>query len=325
MNEIIETRTTDTIATEINYIKRRACETLLRESVEIGKLLCEAKKIVPQGEWMSWLSDNVNYSQSTANNLMRLYEEYGEQEQIGFFEENRLEIFGNLSPSQALALIALPYEKRKEYIEEHDMESTSVRDIQAEIKARQEAEERADIAEEKNSTLEEEIKSLREQIKELEEVPEQETVDVESIRSQVTSELEEQYKKALKVAEKEAAEKSKAKLDKLKEEMKLKDEEYEKKLSEETEKAVSAEKARLEKEYADKLSSLGEENKELKRKASVAGSDDVQKFSVHFELFQKECQEVISAISKIRKADSDTADKLKNGLVAVLEQVKKSI
>lgn len=324
MNEITEVRTKETIATEINYIKRRACETLLRESVEIGRLLCEAKKIVAQGEWMSWLSDNVNYSQSTANNLMRLYEEYGEQEQIGFFEENKLEIFGNISPSQALALIALPYDKRKEYIQEHDMENTSVRDIQAEIKARKDAEDKLASAQEKNSSLEDEIEALKGKIKELEE-DSGEQVEVESIKSSVKEELEAEHKKALKEAEKAAAEKSKAKLDKLKEELQFKDEEYEKKLTEEKEKAYQETKAKLEAEYADKLSSLGEENKELKRKAAFVQSDDVQKFSIHFELLQKECKEVINAIAGVRKNDAEAADKLKKGLCAVFESVMEQL
>ena len=125
----------DEIALEINVIKwRRALETFLA-AVEIGKLLVKAKEKVPHGMWGDWLSENVAYSQSTANNLMRLFKEYGEQEQLDCFEENRMAIFGNLSQSQAVALLGFSYEKRKEYVETHDMEKTSVRDIEADVAA----------------------------------------------------------------------------------------------------------------------------------------------------------------------------------------------
>lgn len=128
----------DDIALEINVIKRRLAQETILAAVEIGKLLCRAKDKVPHGMWGEWLADNVSYSQSTANNMMRLYREYGEQEQLDFFAENRMEIFGNLSQSQAVALLGIPYEKRKEYVESHDMEKTSVREVEADVAAMRE-------------------------------------------------------------------------------------------------------------------------------------------------------------------------------------------
>ena len=125
----------DDIALEINVIKRRLAQETLLAACEIGRLLHRAKDKVPHGMWGEWLEENVAYSQSTANNLMRLYREYGEREQLDFFAENRMEIFGNLSQSQAVALLSVPYEKRKEFVETHDMEKTSVRDIEAELAA----------------------------------------------------------------------------------------------------------------------------------------------------------------------------------------------
>lgn len=125
----------DDIAIEINVIKKRLAQETILAAVEIGRLLCRAKEKVPHGMWGEWLEDNVSYSQSTANNMMRLYREYGEQEQLDFFAENRMEIFGNLSQSQAVALLGIPYEKRREYVETHDMEKTSVRDVEADVAA----------------------------------------------------------------------------------------------------------------------------------------------------------------------------------------------
>lgn len=103
---------------------------------QIGKLLTEAKGMVGHGGWEKYLEEKVAYSQSTANNFMRLYQEYGE------YGPN-LQTFGNLNPSQALALLALPEGKREEFAEAHDVESMSVRELKAQIAAEKELTEQA--------------------------------------------------------------------------------------------------------------------------------------------------------------------------------------
>lgn len=163
-NDIIVMRNETVIAAEINTIKRQVARNCLSAAIEIGRLLQEAKALVPFGQWGEWLERNCAYSQSTANNLMRLCEEYGEQAQIGFFEENNLEIFGNLTPSQAVALLGLPKEERREYVESHDMDETSVRDIQEEIRARKAAEDKLAAAEQSASEQAENARRLAEQL-----------------------------------------------------------------------------------------------------------------------------------------------------------------
>ena len=68
------------IAREINFIKEQTKRQMLAASMEIGARLCEAKELVGHGEWEKWLCENVDYSQSTANNLMRIYREYSSQQ-----------------------------------------------------------------------------------------------------------------------------------------------------------------------------------------------------------------------------------------------------
>lgn len=330
MSDIIETRTSDTIATEINYIKRRVCDTVLRESVEIGRLLCEAKALVPNGEWMNWLKDNVDYSQATANNLMRLYEEYGEQSQIGFFEENRLEIFGSLTPSQAVALVALPYEQRKEFVETHDMSETSVRDIQAEIKARKEAEKRAEAAEKraedaerKAEKNEDEVIDLRRHLDELLSKDEKvEAVDIEKLQKETEDKLRAEYDVKIKEAEKAAAEKAKTKVENLQKKLDAKDGEHEKALAKAVEKAKEDAVKALEAEYSEKLAASRAEAEKLKKKLDSSSNEDIQKLSVHFELFQKEFQEVLKILGRLPK---DNADKLKESIKGILDGCKKQL
>lgn len=95
---------------------------------QIGKLLTEAKAMVGHGGWKQYLETEVSYSQSTANNFMRMYEAYGE------FGPNS-QTFGNLGASKALELLALPEGKREEFAESHDVESMSVRELKASIAA----------------------------------------------------------------------------------------------------------------------------------------------------------------------------------------------
>lgn len=143
-DNIIEIREPQTIAAEINAIRKRAARQMLEDSVEVGRLLTEAKRSVGHGDWGGWLEVNFAYSTSEANNLMRLYEAYGTADQIGIFEENRMAIFGNLSKSQAIALLGLPEPQRREFVESHDVENLSVRDMEAEIaKIKEEAKQAA--------------------------------------------------------------------------------------------------------------------------------------------------------------------------------------
>ncbi len=132
-------RSPEVIAAEINAIKRTTVKYVLEQSIEIGRLLCEAKAAVPYGEWGRWLEENCSYSTSNANNLMRIYTEYGEDSQLIFFEENKLELYGNLTRSQAIALLALPSAERAEFVRENDVGAMSVSELEAKIKEAKEA------------------------------------------------------------------------------------------------------------------------------------------------------------------------------------------
>ncbi|UTW70887.1 DUF3102 domain-containing protein [Anaerobacillus sp. HL2] len=72
-NELTEVRTPGVIATEINSIKGQTRAMVLHASAEIGKRLVEAKELVAHGEWSDWLKNHIDYSQSTANNMMQIY------------------------------------------------------------------------------------------------------------------------------------------------------------------------------------------------------------------------------------------------------------
>ena len=150
MSELVEARSCDVIAAEIIGIKKQVEKTvrgvMLTAAMEIGRLLIEAKAVVPFGEWGKWLEENVEYSQTTANDMMRLYTEYRDHQIPLDGGPTNEELFGALAPSKALALLALPKEERREFVQQNDVEEMSVRQLREEIeqiKAEKEAAEAA--------------------------------------------------------------------------------------------------------------------------------------------------------------------------------------
>ena len=137
--EIVMERTPEIVAAEIRQIADQTRKMVLNSSIEIGKRLCEAKEMVPHGEWSNWLERSVNFKQSTANNLMKIYTEYGDIQGELWGASAKSQTFGNLSYSQAVALLAVPAEEREEFVKENHVEDMSTRELQEAIKARDEA------------------------------------------------------------------------------------------------------------------------------------------------------------------------------------------
>ncbi|MCY9733134.1 DUF3102 domain-containing protein [Paenibacillus alvei] len=184
------TRSVDIIAAEIRSIDAQAREMVLRSAMEIGKRLKEVKELVPHGDWGNWLKENVEYSQSTANNFMRLADEYGSNSQA----------LGNMSYTKALALLGVPTEEREQFAAEN--EDKSARELQQVIKEKKQLEKQlkaADFDEEQEQRLKAEIQESRERIKQLESELKAKPIDVavvEKIPESVEKELEELRKKA---------------------------------------------------------------------------------------------------------------------------------
>ncbi|MDO0822282.1 DUF3102 domain-containing protein [Desulfosporosinus nitroreducens] len=134
----ISERTPQIIAAEINSIKDQTGRMLLYSSVEIGRRLTEAKSIVNHGEWGKWLENSVSYSQSTANKLMRLFEEYEAKLTAGQDSSNS-ESIPNLSYTQAIILWGIPEEEQESFMAEHDVASMSTRELKQAVRERDQA------------------------------------------------------------------------------------------------------------------------------------------------------------------------------------------
>lgn len=124
----METRTLETVESEIILLRDQTARNML----EIGKRLIEAQALCPKGQWKSWLSDNVQFSYRTAARMMAAYREFGADPGLS-----------RLDSSKIYALLDAPEEMRAELRADPEaLEGKSVRELQAEIKRRKQAEAR---------------------------------------------------------------------------------------------------------------------------------------------------------------------------------------
>ena len=137
----------------------------LMDAIDIGRLLYEAKAMVEPGKWSQYIAEELPFSHSWANNYMRLYKELGDN-QVSLFGDSQA--LWNLRPTQALELLALPAEERQEFMEEHDVEHMSTRELHQAIRERDEArqakEEAEAKAEEAAEKAQREIDRLKEEL-----------------------------------------------------------------------------------------------------------------------------------------------------------------
>ena len=123
----------DRLVSEIRMITEQTKQVVLFNSIEIGRRLTEAKAMVKRGTWGTWLKERVDYSQRTANNFMKIYQEYGRN---GLAEKSQA--LANLSYTQALALIDLPEDERARFAEERKAGEMALRKLQEEVRQEKE-------------------------------------------------------------------------------------------------------------------------------------------------------------------------------------------
>ena len=139
MNNIITTRDLAMVTSDIQYAQRRGAEQLVSNLIEIGRLLVEARTMVEPKDWEGYIWDNFGYSTSSADNWIKLYKEYGDNQESLFSSFRDSQTFGRMSYTKLLALAAIPAEEREEFVEKNHVEDLSTRQLQQLIKERDEA------------------------------------------------------------------------------------------------------------------------------------------------------------------------------------------
>lgn len=308
-------RPLETVKQEILSLTRQAQVNAVHYACEIGKRLCEAKEQVGHGSWGEWLKTEVEYSQSTAENFMKIYREYGSDQMSLFSDFSNSQTIGKLDVSKLLLLASVPAEEREDVAKEVDAENISVRELKEKLKERDTELEieksRAEEAEEDIKKLETEISrkdskieelqiSIKELEKDLEDIPENtEFAEVQK------EELEKQKKEYEDKLEKLQDSKNKS-IEKLKA--------SEEKLKTELAKANAEKDAALRK--ADEL-------QKAEKKAELSANSDLVLMNEYLKRLQLEADTVINALEGFK--NTEMYDKLRGGIRAILQGLMEKV
>lgn len=134
MNALTNARTPKIVAAEINSIIRQTEIIVLTNSLQVGRLLLEAKEMLPHGEFGDWCRNEIGYSKTKANELMQLFNEYGANQGALFGSIAKSPTYELLTKSQAMALLPVPEAEREQFIEEHNATELTVRQLKEEVK-----------------------------------------------------------------------------------------------------------------------------------------------------------------------------------------------
>lgn len=325
MSELQTTRTIEVVGAEI----RALTATALNNIIEIGRRMCEAKEILPHGEFYPWIEQVAGYKKSTANNFMRLFKAYADpQGNLFGAEVSNLQTFGGLSYSKALALLDVPAEEREEFVETHDVETMTTKELERVIKERDElaaaAKRKEDqynaehkrLVEENMRLLEQSAddadraRALEQRVEELENRPIEVAVQVD----------EEAVKKAADEAQAQADARWKTEIEKIKKQMadvEKKRDQLEQKVKKAEEKAAaSADTAGAEAEKVKaEAEKLRAEVDRLSRELKMSG-EAVTTCKWHFTAWQHAYTDMKKAVEAMEPED---AGRIKNAMGAQLK------
>lgn len=345
MNEM--TRPIEVITQEIQFYKGQACMSM----VEIGKRLLEAKQCLPHGTWGAWLKDEVEFSERTAQNFMRIAKEYRNPQLISDI--------GN-SASKAIMLLSMPAEEREEFVgEAHEIngeektvaEMTTkelqevLKELDAERKEKEQLKKQLDLFEDEAQRKQDEAVDAaysqgEEQIKRLSELKEQaeaaareaekkvaelqgEVSELQMQKEQTTlldaTELEKIRMEAEAEAKKKAEAALQKKLDKAKKEA-----EKAKKEAKEAQAAIEAHEE-AQKEAEETALALKERLKlvqeEADKKVRLAGNQEMAVFKVHFENVQMEFNEMMTCIDNLQEKEPEEAGKMRTAMKSLCQNI----
>ncbi|MBR4702324.1 MAG: DUF3102 domain-containing protein [Oscillospiraceae bacterium] len=317
--------------------------------IEIGRRLVEAKELLPHGEFLNWVKENTGYSSSTANNYMTIYHRVASK-QLSLFgaEVENFQAFGNLGYAKLIELTKIKSdEEMEEFVETHDVEAMSTRELKEAIRERDEArkaqaeaearekearEELSETAEMLDKTLdernargvlvrerEEQLKALEKELAELKarpvdvavQQPDPDAVEARAaeLANKAKEELEQQAAKEVGAAEEKAAKAAEA-LKKAEEKAKAEREKLEAKLKEAEGKLTAAGEA--DKAEAEKLRAEAED---LRKQLSMS-SQEIVVFKLRFMAWQEAHKQMAEAFTAL---DEETKEKMR---AAIRAQVK---
>ena len=340
-NEIIEAEYREiescdlpTITAEIKYISKSMNNMLLQCLIEIGKRFAKAKTLVQYGKWGEYCEKYTGYKQAMAENYIKIYKEYGADQQSLFGNFENSESIKNLGVTKLIELTAIPADEREHFVEENNItEETTVKQLHKLIQEKTDA---LDRAEKKQAVAE---KKLEEQIKQSEQAAKDKQLMIERLQAELdirnaepATVPQDELEKMMQEADEKAKKSLQAEIDKLKTEKKKAEQAAEKaeraaKKSKQKAKNAEQQYKKLQDDVSsekEKTAAAEKENEELKKtieklqKESLLGSNEkMVKLQMCFEQAQSSIIAVKTALAAVE--GSEKYDKL---FAAVKETLK---
>ena len=303
MDKPAEGRTIEVITDEILDAKRTGGEAILT----IGRCLIEAKDMLPHGEWTTWLVDRVEFSERSAQRIMRLAREWSNPTALS-----------DLGVTKAFTLLALPTEEREQFMGDNNVIDMTTRQLEQDIKERDEAHKaaeqaraEADTAEQARAKMAEDMGLLKARLNGAQADRENAVRDV----ARLEKELEELKNKPVDVAvetvvDQEAIEKAREEaVAEIKEKLKIA-----RSQRREAQDALAAVQAQL-----DRI------QKEEKR-AAISADKDVAQFEVLFNQGQELANKLRGLLLKARgREDRTAAQGMEKALRALAEAIGRCV
>lgn len=288
-----EIRPIETITAEIQILKQRAGEDI----IGIGQRLIEAKEQLQHGEWLPWLRDEVQFSERSAQQFMRIAKEYSNPQLVA-----------DLGVRKALNLLALPESEREEFAaEKHEVNGEeksvaemsareleqAIKELQAVRKELKDAKAKLDDAADEKAGFEEKVAQLNAKIEALENQP-KEVSAVEVVK-------DEEAERKLQAKIVDLQQQLKDSKEKSKELIQIEAHKITK-LKEEKEEAVRA--------GEQKADLLRQQNETLKKQLQTASSGDLSVFKIHFDMAKKNVDDMWEILVRMKKQDKEQFEKL---------------
>ena len=302
------------ITSEILRLKQDAGNAILG----IGQRLIEAKAMLPHGEWLPWLTEQVEFSERTARNFMRLAREWTNRQALA-----------DLGAAKALTLLALPPEERERFMEENhvvDGEEKTVidmttRELEKAVKERdealhaaEEARAAAETADQSRAKMEADMTALKQlhQAAQAAEVQARESLakaqaELKTLRERPVEVAVEVDQNALEEARREAVAQMQVKVDK----------------AAEARKKAEEQRKKAEEELAGVRQQL-EAARQTERQAVISGDKDLALFELLFSQGNEAVNKLHGLLLKVRgRGDTELAGKLQKALLALADVTRR--
>ncbi len=329
----IENKSTEQLTAEANTLYHQAERLAGMSAVmlaETGRRLIEVKNRIPHGEFGKWCEENLEFSYRKAARTMQLAEKMDDENSLF----SKMPTLANIGISRVWTLLAAPEEVAAEVVENNDVESMKVRELQEEIsriKAEKEAAEyKAKTLDHNNDDIRKELASMQRKL--AESVTEEEFNEMQSAAQAQKEDLTKELNEAK--AESGAIQ---AKLDKAKEDLKklkAKQKELEAAKDEEVQRAVEEAKTDIAKRAKDDahaefvadleqnakdIANLQGKVEKLEAEKAKLSNTALREFKVYVDLLQDIYFKICDIITEENQHDETTGAKMQAALQKIVE------